>query len=304
MDFSTVAEDLAFPEGPVVMDDGSVLVCEIAAGRVSRIAPDGRRTTVAEPGGGPNGAAIGPDGALYLCNNGGFTWAEMDGLRIPGGAAADYETGRIERIDLSTGQVERLYEQVDGRRLSGPNDIVFDAHGNFWFTDLGKHFETATDHGGLYCARPDGSAIRCAVHGPNMNGIGLSPDGLTVYTALTYLRHILAFEVTGFGEVAPSPLEAIPGRLVAHFPGRVLLDSMALLADGRIAQATLVERPAIATVDPGTGSIAYTDFPDLLTTNIAFGGKDMKTAFVCLSTTGKLVRCRWPDPGLRLHFNA
>jgi gluconolactonase len=298
------AEGLAFPEGPVMLDDGSIIVCEIAAGRISRVLPDGRCLAIATPGGGPNGAAIGPDGALYVCNNGGFSWSTMDGMLIPGGAAADYETGRIERIDLATGAVERLYTACDGHRLAGPNDIVFDATGDFWFTDLGKYHPHHSEHGGLYHASIDGSRIRCAVYGPDMNGVGLSPDGKTVYAALTAIRHILAFDVVGQGEVAPSPLAAIPGRVVAHFPGRVLLDSMALLADGRIAQATLLEQPGIALVDPATGAIEQIDFPDLLTTNIAFGGAGMREAAICLSTSGRLAIADWPDPGLRLHFNA
>jgi gluconolactonase len=304
MDFELLADGLAFPEGPVWLEDGSVIVTEIAAGRITRVKPDGTKQAIAETGGGPNGAAIGPDGALWVTNNGGFAWARMDGLLLPGNAAPDYETGRIERVDLRTGKVDRVYSACDGRRLSGPNDIVFDSAGGFWFTDLGKHFDHHTDHGGLYYATADGCSIRCAVHGPNMNGVGLSPDGKTVYTALTTVRHILAFDVVGPGAVAPSPLAALPGRMVAHFPGRVLLDSMAVLESGHIAQATLVERSGIATVDPATGEVAYTDFPDLLTTNIAFGGPDRRDAAICLSTSGRLVRARWPEPGLRLAFAA
>jgi gluconolactonase len=117
-------------------------------------------------------------------------------------------------------------------------------------------------------------------------------------------RLILSFDIAGEGEVAPSPLPAVPGRTAAHFPGRVLLDSLAMFADGDIAQATLVERPGIATVNPTTGDVAYRDFPDLLTTNIAFGGPDMMDAWVCLSTTGKLAKCRFDKPGMKLAFNA
>jgi gluconolactonase len=60
----------------------------------------------------------------------------------------------------------------------------------------------------------------------------------------------------------------------------------------------------VTRIDPVTGARELLRFPDLLTTNICFGGADMMDAFVCLSTTGKLARCRWPAPGLKLHFNA
>ena len=298
------AEGLAFPEGPVWLEDGSVIVVEIEAGRITRCRPDGSKHVVATPGGGPNGAAIGPDGALYVCNNGGFNWSREGGLLLPGGAAHDYTTGRIERIDIATGKVERLYDTCDGVALSGPNDIVFDGDGGFWFTDLGKHFPAHTSHGGLFYAKADGSGISCAVRGPNLNGVGLSPDGRTVYAAHTQERLLLAFDVSGPGQVAPSLLAALPGRVVTSWPGRVLLDSLAMEANGNIAQATLVEHPGICSVDPATGGQEFFDFPDLLTTNICFGGSDMMDAWVTLSTTGKLAKCRWPRPGLQLAYSA
>ena len=62
-----LATDLEFPEGPVVMPDGSVVLVEIRGQRLTRVWPDGRKEVVAEIPGGPNGAAIGPDGKmLYL----------------------------------------------------------------------------------------------------------------------------------------------------------------------------------------------------------------------------------------------
>jgi NAD(P)-dependent dehydrogenase (short-subunit alcohol dehydrogenase family) len=77
MDIELIADGLGFPEGPVVMADGSVIVVEIAASRVSRCwqshSGDSKRETICEIGGGPNGAAIGPDGALYICNNAGMS---------------------------------------------------------------------------------------------------------------------------------------------------------------------------------------------------------------------------------------
>lgn len=301
---SIIAEGLGFPEGPVVMDDGSVIVVEIQPGRITRVRPDGSKHVVATPGGGPNGMAVGPDGALYVCNNGGFKWSSQDGMLLPGNAAADYTTGRIERVDIATGKVERLYDSCDGLNLSGPNDIVFDADGGMWFTDLGKHHDHHTDHGGLYYALPDGSKIIRCIHGPDLNGVGLSPDGRTVYAASTSRRVILAWDIVGPGQLAPDPLPAVPGRHVTAWASKTFLDSMAIEADGRIAQATLIEEAGITSVDPATGAKEFFAFPDLLTTNIAFGGADMMDAYVCLSTTGRLAKCRWPRPGLRLHFNA
>ncbi|MDP4736160.1 MAG: SMP-30/gluconolactonase/LRE family protein, partial [Ilumatobacteraceae bacterium] len=68
--FVEVANELSFPEGPVALPDGSVVVVEMMKQCITRIMPDATKQVVAEIAGGPNGLAIGPDGALYLCNNG------------------------------------------------------------------------------------------------------------------------------------------------------------------------------------------------------------------------------------------
>lgn len=159
MHFDVIASGLGFPEGPVVMEDGSIILVEIQHKCVTRLW-NGKREVIATLGGGPNGLAIGPDGALYCCNNGGFEYHVVGGLTVPGNCPADYSGGRIERIDLATGKVERLYDAVDGNPLRGPNDLVFDRSGGFYFTDLGKGFSRNRDHGGVYYAKPDGSFIK------------------------------------------------------------------------------------------------------------------------------------------------
>ena len=160
MQIREMVTGLKFPEGPVAMDDGSVVLCEIAGERLTRVKPDGKTQTVAKPGGGPNGLAVGPDGVFYACNNGGsFTYTKRQGLMIPGHAPEDHAGGRIERVDISTGKIEALYESCDGQRLIGPNDIVFDAHGGFWFTDYGRGTKSSRTHGALYYAKADGSTI-------------------------------------------------------------------------------------------------------------------------------------------------
>src|SRR5712672_2320109 len=75
-DVRVMATGLRFPEGPVAMADGSVILGEIAGGAVTRVAPDGGKSAIGSAGGGPNGLARGPDGALYLCNNGGNEYAQ------------------------------------------------------------------------------------------------------------------------------------------------------------------------------------------------------------------------------------
>ena len=297
---TVLAQGLRFPEGPVAMADGSVIVTEIAAGRLTRVHPDGTTDLVADTGGGPNGAALGPDGALYVCNNGGFEWSEVDGLLVPGHQAHDYSGGSIQRVDLATGDVAVLYEAVDGEPLKGPNDLVFDTRGGFWFTDHGKSRPRDRDYGGLYYARADGSAIVEALHGLYApNGIGLSPDGRTLYMALTFERQVLAFDIIGVGRLDPGS-GLLPGRPVASLPANRLLDSMAVGADGTVHVAALLDA-GITSIAPD-GATAFTPLADPLTTNICFGGPDMRTAYITLSGTGALVAMDWPAEGLRLNY--
>ncbi len=301
MTYEILAEGLGFPEGPMAMGDGSVLLVEIKRGALTRVW-NGKTEVVAHIGGGPNGAALGPDGAVYICNNGGFEWHELHGHDVPGNAAADYETGRIERVDLAAGKVERVYDSVNGERLSGPNDIVFDRSGAFWFTDLGKWRPRAKERGGLYYAKPDGNLIKEISYGSlGLNGVGLSPDERVVYAAETDTGKLWAYDIVGAGEVAPRALGA-PARHVYTAPGHVFFDSLAVEAGGNICVATIING-GITTITPdGVG--AHVPFPDFLVTNICFGGADMMDAYITLSGTGKLVKTRWPRPGLKLNFAA
>src|SRR5438132_10814678 len=160
-DFRIVADGLAFPEGPNAMLDGSVVLVEVRGGTVARVRPDGQIERIAHVGGGPNSAAVGPDGAIYVVNNGGYPWTQRsDGSWFPSDPRTGSRTpegftgGWVERVDPETGRVDRIYETVSGTRLSAPCDIVFDAAGNFWFTDAGKARARSKDLGGLYYAAP------------------------------------------------------------------------------------------------------------------------------------------------------
>lgn len=285
---------LSFPEGPVAMPDGSVLVVEMTAGRITRVRPDGRTRPVADVGGGPNGAAVGPDGALYICNNGGMAQPR------PGAPS-------IQRLDLSSGRVDLLYTECGGRPLRAPNDIVFDGDGGFYFTDFGS--------GTIHYATPDGSRIETAVTRVQApNGIGLGPSGDVLYWSETYTRQLHRRRLSEPGKVVPSPghdvtslmrgLEPDPWTLVLGLPGRRQLDSLAVEEGGAVCIGTLIEG-GVTVAWPEGGYDFYTHpamEADGAVTNICFGGGDMRTAYITCSITGVLLRCRWPRPGLCLQW--
>jgi gluconolactonase len=303
LDGREIATGLNFPEGPIAMPGGSVLVVEIAGGTLVRVRSDGRKEVVANLGGGPNGAAIGPDGKCYVCNNGGFDWTQaQDGFKRPIGRAKKYDGGRIERVDLDSGAVEVLYTHCGGEPLKGPNDIVFDGEGGFWFTDFGKTYGRLMDRGAVYYARADGSMIKEAIF-PILtpNGVGLSPDGKTLYVSETETSRLWAYPVISPGELAKEPWPSPNGgRLAGGLPGYQRFDSMAVEACGNICVATLV-RGGITVFSPAGEVVEFHEAPEGYCTNICFGGPDLKTAFITLSGYGRLIAVDWPRPGLPLH---
>ena len=270
-----LADGLRFPEGPIWLPDGSVVLVEIAAGQITKVAADGRKTVIARPGGGPNGIAMGPGGQIYCCNN----------------------------------AVRVLYDRCGDHKLKGPNDLIFapkgsPGEGGFWFTDLGKVRARDRDHGGVYWAAADGSKIVEAafpIFG-GANGVTLSPDGRTLYVAETETGRLWAWDIVGPGLVRKDPWPSSNGgRVLCQFPGYRRLDSIATTAAGNICVAKQVSGE-ITTVSPTGEIIRVVKMPERMPTNICFGGPGLKTAFITLSLTGKLAAIEWDEPGLVLPF--
>jgi gluconolactonase len=298
-----LASGLRMPEGPVALPDGSLLVVEMLGGNLTRIAPDGSLSVVAALGGGPNGAAIGPDGRCYVCNNGGYDAIPMGDLLMPTAPPVDTPPGSIQVADLATGAFETLYASTEEAPFWGPNDIVFDAQDGFWFTDFGRQQGRTRRIGSLYYAKADGSFIREMAHPIDAaNGVGLSPDGKTLYVANTMEGHLLGYRLSGPGEIdrtgGPMPDGSfIVGRAG---PGQYL-DSLAVDSAGRICCAS-PGQGAILIFPPEGGAPQVIPTDDFLTTNICFGGPDRQTAYITLGSSGRVVTIRWDVPGLALAY--
>lgn len=298
-----VARGLRFPEGPIAMPDGSVILVEIEGGRLTRVLPDGSKTTIAQLGGGPNGAALGPDGKVYVCNNGGLAWQEDEhGLRAIG-TPADDSGGRIERVDLHTGEIELLYDRTEHGPFRGPNDIVFDRHGGFWFTDAGKVAPRHIYRGAVYYGRSDGTCVREVIF-PMLqaNGIGLSASEERLFVSETITGRVWAFDVVAPGEIRRAPFPSPNGgHLLAGVSGYQLFDSLAIDSAGNICVATMFNG-GISVIAPDGALLEHVPMPDYLTTNICFGGQNLTKAYITLGSTGMLVEMDWPRPGQPLNF--
>ena len=295
--FREITSGLAFPEGPIAMPDGSVIVVEMFGPYLTKVHANGQIERIATIPGGPNGAAIGPDGRIYICNNG----AAFDGVWRDGNwdlwySAPDrYCGGSIQIFDMTSKELQTLYTACDGLALSAPNDLVFDQQGGFYFSDLGYINGESPPITAVYYALPDGSAISQVSLADSPNGVGLAPDGMTLYWNETPRGRIMRAPLA-----APGVLAA-PAQLHYQFAEGNALDSLAIDGDGNICAAVL-GGGAIGVVSPAGELLDFYETGNAGTTNICFGGADLRTAYVTLGGSGALVTMQWPRAGLRLAY--
>ncbi|MET0144934.1 MAG: SMP-30/gluconolactonase/LRE family protein [Ilumatobacteraceae bacterium] len=245
---TVVASGLEFPEGPVWVD-GVLYVTEIAGGAISRWTEAGGVERVAATGGGPNGAALGADGALYVTQNGGM-FSDVS------------TTAGIQRVTLD-GAVDMVVTEVAGILLEGPNDLAFGDDGRLWFTDpCGASDPALNDRPGrlfvVDLVSGDGELVHDV--GPVFpNGIGFDADGVLLWTESWPRR--LVRQVDG----RPTTVVELPER---NFP-----DGFAVGADGRLYVASTYGH--CITVIDGNEVVERLQLGDGMPTNCCFGGTDL-----------------------------
>jgi gluconolactonase len=330
MEMRFVAENLNVPGGPVVLPGGDVLVCEMLGGRLLRVRPDGTISVVAETGGAPTAAALGPEGAVYVCNAGAPRMMREtlpDGRTAfrpaPAGQSPRAVPPQIQRV-TPKGKVSTLCRQCDGRPLMGPAGLVFDRAGNFYFADSGrfegpvrdpgvstesKHISvlrmlgavTRQPAGSVYYASADGSTVREILHPiASPCGVGLAPDELTLYVAEAGTGRLWAFQLPAPGQIGKRRcLGVAPGARPLNFSW---CEGLAVDAEGDVLTATVVNG-GITTFSPHGRQIEHVTTGDPFTTALCFGGRDRRTLYVTLAGHGRLVAYdAWPTRGHVLNF--
>lgn len=211
--FDVLATGLIYAEGPVWHGPRDVTFVELGAQRIQRWR-DGQVDLVAVTGGAPNGATLGPDGKLYIANNGGLYPLDVDRLAH----ADDGMTGRIQRVSLD-GFVEDLLTSLPRPTPWRPNDLRFGPDGCLYFTDPGN-WEAFTDRtpyqGGALCrVRIDGAGAHTSAtdraggaevvreFGDFPNGLAFSPDWSRLYLAhsASGMVQVMSFDD---GEIGPA----------------------------------------------------------------------------------------------------
>ena len=222
---------------------------------------------------------------------------DFGGIKVPEAEQpADYSGGRIERIDLDSGEVKVLYTECDGNELVGPNDLVFDATaastspimastgGAFGLSARSSTRRPTVRRSAKSCSLP----IRRTVSGSRRTGRAL-------YAAETFTGRVYAWTLTAPGEVSG------PGEVICGLPGMQYFDSLGVDSDGNVVVATLVTG-ALSVIAPDGELLDQVTLPDPMVTNVCWGGPDRKTAYATLSATGRLASLPWPRPGLALAY--
>lgn len=276
-DLDVLARDLGYVEGPAMLDQTTVAATSISNGAVYVIDADGSVTTT-PTGGGANGLAVGPDGALYLANNGGI-WGGQPGeagiQRIAGGEVTYIATG-----------------------LGAPNDICFGPDGRLWFTDSRSESDPSdpgsNPAGQVWSCATDGSDLQLALEGPAfINGLAFDPAGTGLYVVETARTRILRFDwadgkITGGDEAVALP--------AGHYP-----DGIALDVNGNLWVAATFGH-GIYVFTPDGAQVGFLPTGEgSQPSNCCFGGIDGATLYVAASGWGSLLRGEIGTAGLPLY---
>jgi gluconolactonase len=182
-----LADGFAFPEGPVWLAPERVVLTEIRGQCVS-LWDHGTVTRVARTGGGANGATLGPDGALYVANNGGIALGHEGAWFAP-----DPIAGRIQRVTLD-GAVSDVAVDLPGAAPCRPNDLCFGPDGLLYYTDPHNWENLANLGVGRVGRTTLGGRVELVADVPAFpNGIAFGPDD-RLYVAQSMTQQILVME--------------------------------------------------------------------------------------------------------------
>jgi gluconolactonase len=272
MTIDVVADGLGFTEGPTWLPDGRVALTSISHGCVYLVEPASGVTERVETGGGPNGLALGADGALYVAQNGG----------IFGGSGPAPPGVQVIR----DGSVEYLAEDMDA-----PNDLVFGPDGRLWVTDTRCEIDffnpDETKRGWVWAVDTVTGATELMLDwGPVfINGLGFSPDGARLLVTTTCSAQLIAYNVDS--------LDATAGDVLCTFENG-WPDGMAVGPDGAMWVA-LTGGHRLDLVAPTGQVLGHAVLPQgALPTNVCFSGARPDELYVTASFHQALLRITLP----------
>jgi gluconolactonase len=277
---TVLAEGLQFPEGPVWLGPGRVAFTEIRGQCVS-LYERGAVARVAVTGGGANGATLGPDGALYVANNGGLSLGHEGRWLAP-----DPIPGRIQRVTLA-GEVRDVAVDLPGAPPHRPNDLCFGPDGQLYYTDPHNWEDIANLGVGRVARTTLQGRVELIAEVPAFpNGIAFGPDD-RLYVAQSVTQQILVMD--------PEPgTQFVPFcTLPRGFPDGFCFDAAGrLYVAGSLGDVLVVFEPdgrVREVIEMGAGSEP---------TNCCLGDGRL---YVTLAGSGQLVSLEMPVEPLALY---
>jgi gluconolactonase len=265
-----VKDGFKFVEGPAWGPDKALYFTDIPANRIYRYQPDGNSLDVfLEPTGHSNGLMFDLKGRLLMC--------QMD--------------GQIAALDLTSKEQTLVADKHQGIRFNACNDLAIDQVGGIYFTDPRYQSPEPYPQGteAFYYRAADGTVVRLGADLQAPNGIGLSPDGKSLYVVPSMQKQIMAYEVLEPGKIGP---------------GRVLCELKQ--PDGEEnggGDGMAIDEAGNLYITSGIGVQIYSNQGKLLhvisvpevPANVTFGGDDRKTLYITARTS--LYRCAMPIAG-------
>ena len=253
-----VQSGINVPEGPVWGPDGDLYYVSAGEGVIYRLREGGFPEKVASTGGRPNGLAFSGDGTLFV---------------------ADAGLKAVLRIG-AVGAVEVFTDRHESRGYGGPNDLCFLPGGDMLFTDPARLPLPDPCISPVFKVKPDGTVSVFVEDLAYPNGVDLSPDGKSVLIAEMRAHRIVSFKLNEDGSAGEE-------RLVRRFHEPSSPDGMAVDSEGSIFQA-LPGINSLAVVGASGDLVELFYSPNWKPSNVAFGGRDLKTVFVTSESDGAI----------------
>lgn len=269
-DFRVIVSGVRGPEGPAIDAQGRLHLVSAEDASIIRVSSEGDLSQIATTDGRPNGLLFNKNGEMFV---------------------ADAKRKAILRIG-SNGKTEVFVDEFTGTRFGGPNDLCFLPNGDLLFTDPIRRPQPDPAISPVYRVTPDGTVTAFANDLAFPNGIAVSVDGTQVFVSESRAQRLVAFTIDESGQL-------LDQQLVRRFrePGNP--DGMAVDVNGNILQ-TLPGIRAIAYVSAAGDLLDLYHVPDWAPANLAFGGEDMKTVFVCGAAQNAIYQFRHPVAGVPL----
>jgi len=263
--------DFAFTEGPAWDSKKRLYFTDIPNSTIHVLGHDGKIGVFTDQSNHTNGLLVAADGRLLAC--------EMD--------------GQVVAYDTATGNKTVLASEYNGQRFNAPNDLVIDRQGGIYFTDplfrAPKPLPQTVQ--AVYYIATSGVVTRVSGDLAAPNGIGLSPDGKTLYVIPSQQAEMLAFDVQSPGKLANQRVFC----KVSQPAGRTDTggDGMAVDVEGNLYLTTHLGVEVFS--DLGQ-RITLVEFPEQ-PANVTLGGPAGKTMYVTARTG--LYSVEMPLPGLK-----